>query len=171
MGRRRQDARHDRRPQTAAVTRRIAVAVVAMVLVVTAEVAATASPAPAGSRPRHATVVAARGSPATYGGEPRVAAGASAPATVRAAAVRFTRDYALWSDGRLRMLPPEDATERVLRLLEQRSRGVRLSPGDASGSVRVRAAGPQRYVVTSLAGNFLLGRHGLRWLVVSLPGE
>jgi hypothetical protein len=31
--------------------------------------------------------------------------------------------------------------------------------------------GPGKYVVTSAIGNFLLGRQGSQWLVVSVPGD
>ena len=155
-----------------AVGRRVGVTIAAVVLVVAAEVAATLSATAAKSpRAQHAAVVGARSSPPLYGGEPRILAGAVAPAAARAAAIKFVGDYALWSDGRLRTIPAEDATKRVIRLLEQQPRDMRLSAGDAAGSVRIAAAGPDRYVVTSAVGNFLVGKWGSRWLVVSLPGD
>lgn len=157
---------------TGVTARRVAVTIVAVVLVVAAEIAATLS-ATAVSRPRthHAAMVGARSSPAPYGGEPRIPAGATAPAAARAAAIRFVRDYARWSDRRLLTIPAEDATPRVIPLLERQPTDARLSAGDAADSVRIAAVGPQRYMVTSAVGNFLVDKGGSRWLVVSLPGD
>jgi len=160
------------RRSTAAAVRRIAVTTVAVVLVVAAEVAATVSPtAESDPRPHRPAVSSARGSPAPYDGEPRIRAGTTASAAARAAAVRFVRDYTLWSGGRVGTIPAEDATERVIRLLEQQRRYIRVSAVDAVNSIRIVAAAPDRYVITSAVGNFLVGTRGSRWLVVSLPGD
>jgi hypothetical protein len=67
--------------------------------------------------------------------------------------------------GRLRTIPADDAIERVIQVLEQQPRGTPVSTGDAMRSVRIAAAGPERYVVTSAVGNFSLGREdGYGWL-------
>jgi hypothetical protein len=87
------------------------------------------------------------------------------------AAIRFVRDYARWSSGRLAAIPAEDATRRVIRLLEQAGKIGMGATTDAVASVPIAPAGEHGYVVTSAIGNFLLGRRGPRWLVVSLPGD
>jgi hypothetical protein len=89
----------------------------------------------------------------------------------RIAAVRFVRDYARWSSGRLTAIPVEDATRRVIRLLERTGRIAIGGTLDAVASVRFAPASEHRNLVTSLIGNFLVGRRGRRWLVVSLPGD
>lgn len=114
---------------------------------------------------------AAHTSPARYEGEPFLPRHAGvAPAPWRAA-VRFVRDYSAWSAGRLAAIPAEDATERVIWLLEQTGRNGTGATADRVTSVRMAPAGANGYVVTSAIGNFLIGRRGSRWLVVSLPGD
>ena len=88
----------------------------------------------------------------------------------RAAATRFVRDYTFWSASHLRMIPRDDATARVIRLLERQPRIGSLAGGEAVWSLRIAAAAQDRYLVTSAVGNFLVGRVGFRWLVISLPG-
>ena len=50
-----------------------------------------------------------------------------------------------------------------------RRHGTRVRT-NAVASVRAAAAGAEGDLVTSAIGNFLIGRRGSRWLVVSLPG-
>jgi hypothetical protein len=87
------------------------------------------------------------------------------------AAVRFVREYALWSAGRLAAIPGRDATRRVIRLLEQERRHPSVAAAKAVASVRIAPARDGRYVVTSAVGNFLISGRGSRWRVVSLPGD
>jgi hypothetical protein len=152
--------------------RRVLVTIVAVVLVLAAEIGATLSPTAASrERPRRAARVGAWASAPPYDGEPRIPSGSNAPAAVQAAASRLVLDYVLWSGGRLRMIPAQDATKRVIRLLEQQPKGTRLATSHAVDSVRIAPAGSRRYVATSAIGNFLVGPRGSRWLVVSLPGD
>jgi hypothetical protein len=59
----------------------------------------------------------------------------------------------------------------VTRLLEQAGRlPGQFSPREV-GSLGIAPVGIERYVVTSVVGNFLVGRVRLGWLVVSLPGD
>jgi hypothetical protein len=106
-----------------------------------------------------------------YGGEPHLSQSSTAPRPPRAAAVRFVRDYSAWEAGRLARLPSRDATERVIRLLEHAGRHGLGAIDDPAGAVRIGVAGPLGYVVTSTVGNFLLGRRGSGWVVVSVPGD
>jgi hypothetical protein len=93
------------------------------------------------------------------------------PPAAFAAAVRFVRDYQAWSAGRLAAIPRGDAIGRVTRLLEQAGRlPGQFSPREV-GSLGIAPVGIERYVVTSVVGNFLVGRVRLGWLVVSLPGD
>ena len=171
MRRKRPAAHRQHGQQTGAMARRVAVTVVGLTLVVAAEVAATVGPAPAARRPQRASAIGSQASPPPYRGEPRLPTGATVPPEVRAAALRFVHDYALWIERRPRTIPARDVTERVIRLLEQAPTGGRPSPAAAETSVRIAAAGPDRYVVTSAVGNFLVGTRESRWLVVSLPGD
>jgi hypothetical protein len=151
------------------VGRRVAVSAVVAALVLAAEVAATVSATTAhrvAARPTKARKV-----PLTYPGEPQLAASSTAAAAARMAAVKFVRDYAMWSSGRLAAIPGGDATPRVTRLLERQGRRERVTAGDAGASVRLALIDTTRYVVTSRAGNFLVGERGRRWLVISLPGD
>ena len=69
------------------------------------------------------------------------------------------------------MIPGGDATRRVIMVLEHAGSIGRGTTANAAASVRIAPAGEHGYVVTSTIGNFLLGRRGQRWLVVSLPGD
>ena len=141
--------------------------------------AAVASTLGAGSRPppqrpraqRSSAAVPARSAPPSpYGGEPELSRSSSVrPA--RDAAVRFVRDYEAWTAARLAAIPRGDATARVTRLLERAGRRAAQFTSSALASVRIAPAGRQRYLVTSVVGNFLVGGSGSRWLVVSLPGD
>jgi hypothetical protein len=139
---RRQHNASRRRQRSGAVVRRMLATIVAVVLVLAAEVAATFSATAArGPEPRNAATVRTRVSPPPYGGEPYLPQSSTAPTAARVAAVRFVRDYALWSNGRL-AIPAEDATERVIRLLEQaesndiRATGRRRRVGEIVGTSR-----------------------------------
>jgi hypothetical protein len=150
----------------------VAVTTAAVTLVLAAEIAATLSATAAHApKPRHAATVRAHASPLRYTGEPYLPPRSTAPGAARIAAVRFVRDYALWNSGRLGAIPAQDATRRVIRLLEQAGKIDRGASTDAVASVRVASAGEHGRVVTSAIGNFLIGRRGQRWLVVSLPGD
>lgn len=161
-----------RRSPRGVFARRLALTVAAILLVVAAEVAATLS-ATAAHGPevtRRAPVRVSVG-PSRYGGEPHLAVDARTPRGPTAAAVRFVRDYARWSNGRQAFIPRTDATRRVIWLLERGGRHSLVVCAHAERSIRVASAGVPRYVVTSAAGNFLVSRRGSRWLVVSLPGD
>jgi hypothetical protein len=149
----------------------MALTVVAAGLLVAAEVLATLSVAT--PRTRHVThqmtVVAHSALP--YEGEPQLSEHLTAPLAPRKVAVRFVRDYSAWSSGRLGAIPAQDATRRVIRLLEQAGRHSIGATADATESVGVAPAGAHGYVVTSTIGNFLVGRRGQQWLVISLPGD
>jgi hypothetical protein len=106
-----------------------------------------------------------------YGGEPQLPSASRTVSGPWTAAVRFVRDYARWSDGQLAAVATEDATPRVITLLDRLGRGTGSDPRADAGSVRMQPAGLQTYVVTSRVGNFLVGQRGGRWLVVSLPGD
>ncbi len=151
--------------------RRLAISCLAIVLVALAKVAATLS-ATAPHRPEVARRARVRASiaPERYDGEPELARNSAIPPRPRAAAVRFVRDYALWSTGRLASIPAGDATHRVLRLLEHEGRRIGPHAAEAARSVEVSTAGGS-YLVTSAVGNFLIGMSRLRWLVISLPGD
>jgi hypothetical protein len=152
--------------------RRLAVSVVAVLLVIAAEVAATLSAtAPHGpklTRPAPARVLAP---PTPHAGEPQLPRDARSASGPRAAADAFVRDYSLWTDRRLAAIPAEDATHRVIRLLARQPRGNRPISSDAVDSVRIAPAAQATYIVTSTIGNFLVGKRGSRWIVVSLPGD
>ena len=152
--------------------RRLALAAVAAGLVVAFGVLATFSPPrPITHHASHPWKTATHKGPKPYGGEPRLAASSTAPGAPRAAAVTFVRDYAAWEAGRLARLPSHDATERVIRLLEHARRHGRGATRDVRRSVRVATSGARQYVVISVVGNFLIGRRGSRWMVVSVPGD
>jgi hypothetical protein len=108
--------------------------------------------------------------PERYGGEPELARNSAIPLRPRAAAVRFVRDYALWSAGRLASIPAGDATQRILRLLEHEGRHAEPNAAEASRSIELSTAS-KTYLVTSTVGNFLIGMSRSRWLVISLPGD
>ncbi len=151
--------------------RRVALTVVAAGLVVTAEVLATLGAAT--PRARHVTprmTVVAHPALPPYGGEPQLRQDSTAPPAPWKAAVRFVRDYSASNRGRLGAIPAQDATRRVIRLLERAGRHSIRATADV-GSVRIAPAGAHGYVVTSTIGNFLVGRRGKQWLVVSLPGD
>jgi hypothetical protein len=154
------------------VARRVALTVLAAALTVAAEWAAVLSAsAVRRSNAQHDRIRRERAVAVLYGGEPhppRASRTASGPWT---AAVRFVRDYGRWSGGQLAALPAEDATSRVIRLLDRQGRSTGADRGADVGAVRIAPLGARRYVVTSPVGNFLVGRRGGRWLVVSLPGD
>jgi hypothetical protein len=106
-----------------------------------------------------------------YGGEPHVPSASQTAAGPWIAAVRFVRDYSRWGDGQLAAVPAEDATPQVIRLLDRQGRSTGANVGADAGTVRIAPASARSYVVTSPMGNFLVGRRGGRWLVVSLPGD
>lgn len=171
--RRRRARRHDvdQRRLTAPWPRRVALMVVAAWLVVSAEVLATLSAAT--PRTRHVThpMTIVSHSALPYEGEPQLPQHSTAPVAPWKAAVRFVRDYSAWNRGRLGAIPAQDATQRVIRLLEQAGRLSARATADVTRSVRVAPAGAHRYVVTSTIGNFLVGQRGHLWLVISLPGD
>jgi hypothetical protein len=172
--RRRRAGRHDvdQRRLTAPWLRRVAVAVVAAGLVVAAEVLATLGAATPRARDVTLRMTVVAHSPLRpYGGEPQLPQDSTAPLAPRKAAVTFVRDYSAWSNGGLGAIPAQDATRRVIRLLERVGRHSSRATADVTGSVRVAPAGGHGYVVTSTIGNFLVGRRGQRWLVISLPGD
>lgn len=104
-------------------------------------------------------------------GEPQLSHGSTTLPAVRAAAVRFVRDDLAWQGGRLAAIPSQDATPQVVRLLKRaRRHDVRIA-ADPAKSVRIASLSTNRYLVMSVVGNFLVDRHGSRWLVVSLPGD
>jgi len=106
-----------------------------------------------------------------YGGEPHLPRLSQIAPGPWAAAVRFVGDYARWTDDRLVAMPAEDATPRVIGLLEGQVRDTGADLRADPGSVHIAPSGARRYVVTSPVGNFLVGQRGGRWLVVSLPGD
>lgn len=135
---------------------------------VTGTLTASQLPPPRRAPPHRRSHVTLSATP--YGGEPVLRPLAVVPAAPGRAAVRFVRDFAAWSAGRLAAIPPEDATARVIGLLTRAGRVPRRVPPRAAASVRI-AASAHGYVVTSAVGNFLVGRIGSRWLVVSVPGD
>jgi hypothetical protein len=149
----------------------VAVTVAAVVLVVVAEVAATLSATAAGGlKVRHHRTGRPSVWSAPYGGEPHLSVD-SAVRGPKMAAVRFVRDYARWSRGRLDAIPSTDATSRVIRLLEQQGRRAGADVAHPSRMLRLAPASAHTYVVTSAVGNFLIGRREPGWVVVSLPGD
>jgi hypothetical protein len=170
MLRRRRARRYDvdQRRLSAPWLRRIALTVVTAGLVVAAEVLATLGAAR--PRTRHVTVVAHPALP-PHGGEPQLPQDSTAPLAPTKAAVRFVREYSAWNRGRLGAIPAQDATRRVIRLLEQAGRHSIRATADVTGSVRVAPAAAHGYLVTSTIGNFLVGQRGQQWLVISLPGD
>ena len=68
-------------------------------------------------------------------------------------------------------IPAEDATRRVIRLLERAGRIAMRGTSEVVASVRLAPASEHGCVVTSAIGNFVRGRRRRRWLVVSLPAE
>jgi hypothetical protein len=59
----------------------------------------------------------------------------------------------------------------VIRLLEHGGRHGLDAIDDLSGAVRIASDRTSRYLVTSVVGNFLIGRRGSRWRAVSVPGD
>jgi hypothetical protein len=154
------------------VIRRLAVTALAVALVARAEVAATLRTTTSHGRGETGDKpVRMRALPAPYGGEPRLSRNSPAPMAVRQAAVRFVRDYALWSAARLAAIPTGDASPRVIRLLQREAPPAGTNAGEASRSVRIARGGARSFVVTSAIGNFLIGKRRSRWRVVSLPGD
>jgi hypothetical protein len=68
-------------------------------------------------------------------------------------------------------MPDRNVTRRVLGLLEHRGRVGTVDLANAVTSVRIARTSAGTYVVTSVIGNFLIGRKGSQWLVLSLPGD
>jgi hypothetical protein len=149
----------------------LAVTLVAAALVVTAELVVISGSVAHRPTAHHRRRSRQHAAPPPYGGEPQLPSGSRVAPGAWVTAVRFVRDYAQWSDGQLAAVPAEDATPRVIRLIDRQVRGVGARHGELTGSVRMTAAGTRTYVVTSPVGNFLVGRAGARWLVVSLPGD
>jgi hypothetical protein len=148
------------------------VTVLATALIVAAESAAVLSASAVHrSKARDHRIRRQRAVAVPYGGEPHLPSASRTASGPWIAAVRFVRDYGRWSEGRLAALPTEDATPRVIRLLDRQGRSTGANLGADAGTVRIAPAGAWRYVVTSPVGNFLVGRRGGRWLVVSLPGD
>jgi hypothetical protein len=56
-------------------------------------------------------------------------------------------------------------------LVEHAGRHPLGATTDVTRSVRMAASGEHRYLATSAVGNFLIGRRGSQWLVVSVPGD
>jgi hypothetical protein len=161
---------HDR----GALVRRTAVTVVAVVavaLVLAADVTATLSAIAArGPESRRAATVRARPLPPPYGGEPHIGNGSS---PLRRPGWRPSSSFAIMPAGAAADWPRFPARKRrvAIRLLEQAGRNDIGATADAVASVRIASAGERGCVVTSAIGNFLIGRPGWRWLVVSLPGD
>lgn len=153
----------------------LSVAVLALMLTTTPILTGSASRPGAGSRaadarPRHSPIAFVP-HPPPYGGEPDLARRSSVPRPVREAAIRFVRDYAQWSEGKLTRLRARDATPRVIALLEGRGRAAAVEVSGVAGSVRLASDGRLTYIVTSRVGNFIIGERRSRWLVESLPGD
>jgi hypothetical protein len=150
----------------------VAVTVLAAALIVAAESAAVLSAsAVRRSRAQHHRLGRERGVVVAFGGEPHLQSASRTATGPWIAAVRFARDYGRWDDGQLAAMPTEDATPRVIRLLDRQGRSTGADLRADAGSVRIAPASARRYVVTSRVGNFLVRRRGGRWLVVSLPGD
>jgi hypothetical protein len=152
--------------------RRAALALVTACLVIVGEALATLttqSPRARAARRRAAGTGHVESQP--NAGEPQLADSSSVQQGARTAALRFVRDCGAWESSRLATIPRQDATRRVILLVEREGRHGVGPPDDAMRSVRIAAAGEDRYVVTSAVGNFLVARRGPRWMVVSLPGD
>ncbi|MBV8218119.1 MAG: hypothetical protein JO325_06635 [Solirubrobacterales bacterium] len=154
------------------MARRVAVTVLAAALIVAAESAAvlSASAVHRSNAPDH-RIRPERAVAVSYGGEPHLPSASRTASGPWIAAVRFVRDYGRWGDGQLATLPTEDATLRVIRLLDRQGRSTGANLGADAGTIRIAPASARSYVVTSPVGNFLIGKRGGRWLVVSLPGD
>ena len=100
--------------------------------------------------------------PKPYGGEPEPSQNSTTPHAPWIAAVRFVRHFAAWQASRLARLRSHDATERVVHLLEHAGRHGSGAIRDVNGSLRIARLGKHRYVATSAAGNFLIGRRASR---------
>ena len=146
--------------------------VLATALIVAAESAAVLSASAVHrSNAQHHRIRRQRADAVPYGGEPYLPSASRTASGPWIAAVRFVRDYARWSDRRLAAMPTGDATPRVIRLLDRQRGSTGADAGADAASVRIAPASARRYVVTSPIGNFLVGRRGGRWLVVSVPGD
>lgn len=151
----------------------VSVAVLALMLISASILARTA--ARPGPRLRHANGLSGQSriafAPHPYGGEPDLARHFSAPLSVRKAAIKFAHDYAEWTEGRLARLPARDATPRIIATLERRGRASGVGASVTAGSVRLASDGRRTYIVTSRAGNFIIGQRRARWVVESVPGD
>jgi len=154
------------------ILRRVVVTVVVGALVVAAELDATLSPAAVHQPAHHRLTVMVRSeSRKSEPGEPVLLSASIVPSSARTAADTFVSDYALWRNDRVATVPGRDTTPRVLGLLEHAGRLGYVDAAHAVASVRIARAPRGTYVVTSVIGNFLVGRRGFRWLVISLPGD
>ena len=106
-----------------------------------------------------------------YGGEPVLPRSSSSAQAPGIAALRFVRDLQRWGENRLRAIPAEDATTRVVRILTHRGRLAARVASRVATSVRMAPGRLGEYVATSVVGNFLISRRGRDWRVVSLPGD
>jgi hypothetical protein len=160
------------RRASSAVLSRLALTTIAVALVAAADVAATLSAASphVNGEPR-ATAPRKRVAPAPYGGEPHLSREPAAPIAVRQAAIRFVRDYALWSAAGLTAIPAGEATKRVIRLVERQDPRAAPDAGEAAWSVRIARHSARSFVVTSTVGNFVISKRRSRWLVASVPGD
>jgi hypothetical protein len=150
----------------------VAVTALAAALIVAAEsLAVLSASAVHRANAQHHRIRPERAVAVAYGGEPHLRGATRTASGPWIAVVRFVRDYGRWGDGRLAALPTEDATPRVIRLLDRQGRSTGANLGADAGTVRIAPASTRSYMVTSPVGNFLVGRRGGRWLVVSLPGD
>jgi hypothetical protein len=115
--------------------------------------------------------VVSRPRPRFYGGEPDLRQSSPAPRAASKAASRFVRNYKTWSEGRLARLSAKDATGRVIALLERRGRAAGAATAGVAATVRLAPLAAHKCVVTSPVGNFLIGKRGSGWRVISLPGD
>jgi hypothetical protein len=151
--------------------RRLTLTVVAGLVVAAEGFAMLSAGAPHTHHASHPRTVAMQKGPKPYRGEPQPSQKSITQHAPWTAAVRFVRDYAAWQAGRLARLPSHDATERVIRLIEDAGRHSVAGTRSITRSIRMAGSGAHRYVATSALGNFLIGRRGSLWLVVSVPGD
>jgi hypothetical protein len=107
----------------------------------------------------------------SYSGEPELRRSSRVAPAPERAALRFIRDLQRWAQNRLGTIPAVDASPRIVRLITRRGRSAAVTTSHVLPLMRMASAGPAEYVATSVMGNFLVGRRGPHWLVVSLPGD
>jgi hypothetical protein len=107
----------------------------------------------------------------SHAGEPELRRSSRAAPAPERAALRFIRDLQRWAHNRVRTIPAVDATPRIVGLLTRRGRRAAVNSSPLLPLVRMAPAGLHEYVATSVLGNFLVGRRGAHWLIVSLPGD